>query len=600
MQNFLPLYSGVLNWLFSRIILLCLGMVASPIIGAAQQTVQFETRVPEGNEVAVGIPFEIQFSVNHRKASGFKPPALPQGFQILSGPNMMASTTIINGQATEQTAWTFEIVATKPGNFTIGPATVNVQGRSIHTKPYNIRITDSKGNGGRINLPPGADDDIFLTAEVYPSQAYVNQQVTYRVKLYTILDVESADLIEQPKFENFYFEEKRRFDTRWSYANDKGNRYAVKTLFEFALFPQKAGEYSLESTKIRVNVEKPSPFAPLLGATVPELLETPALTLKVLPLPDSLPPGFSGGVGEYFWEMALSRDTVATGEAVALTVTMRGDGDSKNFNMPRLTLPASLEGFEPNIVKEESYENGERMLHSQTVEYVLMPQEPGKYVFEPTILTFNPDSGRFVQAFRGDSIVIFAIPGLHYGTEKPLIDTSSVKIEETPPTAWHRLREHLPLGDEAPWWLGLMVLPVVLALFFLSQRSSPRKPKPQEIVRPIDEARQAREQLAALQERIPSEPAKVFYDELLKILHHYLSAKLDIPLGQLTKPVVQAYLADRRTPEKVAYGFIEVWERCERMVFAPESSASKDVAEITWRTADEAVRGLERWISGSH
>jgi hypothetical protein len=576
------------------VVFLLLSLFGPALYAQAPADVTFAAQIAP-RTVAAGATFEVSFRLDNAEGRRFRPPAFPATLRVVGGPAMTYGSTFINGRMSKSMAWTYELQAAQPGTYVVGPATVVVDGRTLRSQPQTV-VVGPPPPAGQINVPPDADERLFIAAELDRPSALPGQQVTYRIKLYTLMSVESADILELPDFQGFFHEEKRRFDTRVTTETLRGQQYAVKVLHEIALFAQDPGARSIGTARVKIGVERGGPMAPLLGPA-PVLLETQPLELEVRPLPDSLPANFTGGVGQYEWTVKTDRDSVRTGEAITLTLAVRGNGDPNRFNLPPLVLPASLETFTPKIANQENYENGEEFVHDQTVEYVILPSEPGRYSLLPELVYYDPDSNRFIRRVPADSIVFSVSPGANYGKDVPLPDTSGqISAPNQPGTPWQKFRDRLRLGDDTPWWLALLVLPVLLLLFLMGRAATPKKRVVVADPKPVDQVKLAREQLAALQVRARTDPPRVFYDELLKALHHYLSARLNIPPGQLTKPVVQAYLADRRAPAQITDTILRLWQTCEELVFAPASPSAVAPAENAWRETEAVVQELERYL----
>ena len=94
------------------------------------------------SSVPAGQPFQITFDVNAR-ASNFKMPSL-KGLNLMSGPSTgySSSMSIINGQVSQSVSNTFTIVvvADKEGTANVGAASCTVDGKSVNSRPFSIKI----------------------------------------------------------------------------------------------------------------------------------------------------------------------------------------------------------------------------------------------------------------------------------------------------------------------------------------------------------------------------------------------------------------------------------------------------------------------------
>ena len=104
------------------------------------------------NPAIVGEQILIQYSID-TKGDKFKSPNF-SGLRVLSGPNPSTSSsyTFINGKSENKisTTYSFYIKAVKEGDFNITPASIKVDGKTIKSKPYQIKVV--KGSDRVKNL----------------------------------------------------------------------------------------------------------------------------------------------------------------------------------------------------------------------------------------------------------------------------------------------------------------------------------------------------------------------------------------------------------------------------------------------------------------
>ena len=549
---------------------------------AASQS--FEAGI-NAREVVLGSTFELSFTLNDAQGNKFTPPDLGN-FKILTGPSEMRGMTIINGRSTIKQSWTYELEPRRTGTFSIGAAKVTVNGKQVESQPLSVRIVSPRARPN-VNVPPGATDNLFITGELDRTEAYPGQQVTWRIVLYTQLSIEGADIIELPDFDGFYSKEKRRFDTRVTYRTIGGKKYAVKVLHEEALFPLETGEIAIGSAKVRIGVEQGGHFGGFLMPK-PVLFQTQPAVLQVKPLPAPPPECFSGGVGQYDWSIQIDRDTLTTDDALTLTMSIRGNGDARRFAPPRLQLSDSLEVFEPKVKEEEEYENGEELVHTRVLEYVILPKEPGTYQLRPALIFFDPDSNRYRRLWGEMLPVIQVGKGAHYGLNAP-VDTIAPLVQA--PT-------DLPdIWDDLLGWFRSPVLWAVVALPFLAwglvalfrrkrtaghTSNAPARAPAAPVVKPT----------RALADLLQAGAPRAFYDALFKSLQHYLSARLMLSPAQMTQENVRRQLSERNIPSGTIQDLLSVWQTCEQALFAGQTQATQMPA--TLRSYEQALQVLEK------
>lgn len=540
--------------------------LAMPFAGAQSPVLEAQTSTPE---VVQGNVFEVGFILKNGDGIRFKAPDF-KGFKVISGPNELRSMTIVNGQTSAQMRWSYELEATETGTFEIGTAAVFVDGKPIRSKPLAIRVIPAQvGRGGKINMPPGADSELFLSAELNMTDAYVGQQVCYRLNIYTLVSLEGADLISLPDFDGFETKEKKRFDTRVQYVTQKGKKYAVKTLYEQAIYPRKSGDLLIGGAKVKAGVTQGGAFGPF-SMPKPVVLQSAPIKLTVLPLPEPMPDNFSGAVGRYEWEVEAAGDSLSTDDALTLTVNLRGNGNPRLFQPQKWPLPPGLEMFDPKIQSEETYENGEQVLDSKTLEFVILPKEPGVYSFSPELIYFNPDSNRYCSLRTDAPVQFYVAAGKNYSL--PTTPAEPMPEPESPPPT--------------PRWAWLLGLGVGLLLFgggaaiWLMRKRRKKQAAPSY---PADVAALPSQvyKAPAQQEKFSLQDAerhwqagddRAFYYALLKWLQHYLAAKLQL---SATHPglevVLQALQTRRLSTEDVQL----IWESCEQAVYGRQAMADQ-------------------------
>lgn len=551
-------------------------------VAPLQSQVVFESKGPD-REVSEGSRFEVSFTLKNAAGKRFIAPNF--GFPVSSGPVEMRGSGFINGQTYSHQTWSYELEAGKPGTYTIGPATVQTSSQTLRSQPLTIRVVQARQGRAK----PDSKEKVFLSGELDRSSAWVGQQVHYQLKLYTQLNLLDCDILELPKFDGFYARERQRFDTRTEYQTIRGQQYAVRILFEMALFPQESGEQSIGIARARVQTAN---FSTLLGS-MPSILQTQPVKLQVKALPEPAPIGFLGGIGHYEWKVKQDKDVLTTDDAATLTVTIQGNGDARRFANPKFILPEGIEGLEPKVREDEEYETGDQFVHSKTLEYAVLPKHPGEFNFTPQLLVFDPDSNRYLTLQAEQPVQLHVTPGQQYGKNTTPSDTLAVQQPLQSPllrfweisTAW--LQQPLIWGSAA----GLAAL---TALFFLFKKQRNKKPAP--APPPSAGARQkdARERFKQAYYLIRSSDSRVFYHEILKSLQDYLAAGLYIEPAQVSKEEVRERLAGLQIPEPVIQSLLQVWQTCEVAVFAGQAQSS--VMQDTWQKAETVVRQLDGYL----
>ena len=94
--------------------------------------------------VSAGENFRLEYTVNTDDAESMRLGDVPDAFEVVYGPSVSQQTSysVINGHASSSasTTFTYMLMGTKSGSFTIPPAHVVVAGKNIATDPVKVTV----------------------------------------------------------------------------------------------------------------------------------------------------------------------------------------------------------------------------------------------------------------------------------------------------------------------------------------------------------------------------------------------------------------------------------------------------------------------------
>ena len=112
------------------------------------------------SQVAVGEQFRLTYTVNTQDARGFRAGDIPHEFEVLMGPSTstQSSFQMVNGHtsSTSSITYTYIVVATKNGSFTIPPAHVTVDGKTVTSNELHIKVSGQAQQGRQQSRQQGA------------------------------------------------------------------------------------------------------------------------------------------------------------------------------------------------------------------------------------------------------------------------------------------------------------------------------------------------------------------------------------------------------------------------------------------------------------
>ena len=124
-----------------KIVFLWIALIAVGMNVFADGKVSFTASAPDA--VAVGDQFRLSYTVTTQKVRDFRAPSM-KGFDVLMGPSrsQQSSVQMINGQTTSTSSITFTyiLMATAEGDFTIPGATITADGNQMVSNSVQVRV----------------------------------------------------------------------------------------------------------------------------------------------------------------------------------------------------------------------------------------------------------------------------------------------------------------------------------------------------------------------------------------------------------------------------------------------------------------------------
>ena len=353
-------------------------------------------RVSAPSTVEVGGKFRVQFTVNTQNVSHFSAPDF-KGFEVIYGPatSSQSSFQMINGRTSQSSSiiYTYVLLAGNSGTFTIGSASVQVDGKTVKSKPVQVRVlsggaggssnggsSNGGGNygGGQSSSAPSASSsnisakDLFMTATASRTSVHEQEAILLTYKIYTLVDLTQLDG-KLPTLDGFQIQEIPLPRTKeFSIEQYNGRNYRTVTWSQYLLFPQKSGKLTIPSiTYEGVVITRNRNLDPIEAffngqsgySEVKRKITTPTLTINVSPLPNK-PEGFS--------------KEVDANEAVTLKISVQGSGNMKLISTPEVQFPKDFETYDAKV-NDNFQLTRSGLSGSKDFEYLFVPRHPGTY-----------------------------------------------------------------------------------------------------------------------------------------------------------------------------------------------------------------------------
>lgn len=563
--------------LIKNISLICFILFTS--IASAQ--VKFEAKVSK-KKLGLNERLRIDFEMN-QDGDNFEPPSFAD-FDVVGGPNTSVSNYSRNGQRSYNKTYSYFLAPKKRGKFTIKQATIEIAGETYKTFPITIEVTKAvKKPNGNTAASDMAEENIHLVAEISNTNPYLNEAITVVYKLYVSEEIGVSS--------NWREKEIPRYNDFWSQNIDikglnilegeyKGKNYRYVILRKTVLYPQKTGRLKIEPLVMDITAEVRSNkfdiFGRRLVTKVPKEVTAGSRTINVKPLPEEgKPSDFKGAVGNYSFKVTTSKTQLNASESLQAKIEVTGKGNLKLFELPKLTVPSSLEVYEPEH-KENIRTNTSGMQGGIADTYTIVPQYRGKYpVPSISFSYFDPEKETY-NRISSDEIIIDVIEGPTAGTTNTENTTASTKQNVSTNTNtfafikttsnWTNIKTEPFFRSTAFWSLTLLpFLAIPLAIVVRRQKDKRDADVDGNRIRKAD--RLAKKYLGEAKKAMGQKES--FYLALEKALHNYLKAKLNIETSDFNKEKIENLLAERQVEAPVIEDFISILENCELARYTP-------------------------------
>ncbi len=544
--------------------------------------VKFEAKVSK-NTLGVNERLRIDFEMN-QDGDNFVPPSF-QDFTVVGGPNTSVSNYWSNGKRSFTKTYSYFLSPKKQGSFTVKQAQIEIDGQVYKTFPIIIKVTKAIEKPKDPNDPAYiASQKIHLVAEVSKTAPYLNESITVLYKLYVAPNI-AANILgdkQTPQYEDFWNQniEVRAF--RPQNAKFKGEDYRYVILKKVVLYPQKTGKLKLEPYVINLNIDVPTSRYDIFGnrivRKVQQSITSSTRIVNVKPLPEEgKPADFKGAVGDFNFSVTASKSSLDAGESLQAKVRVSGKGNLKLFELPKITVPSSLEVYEPEH-KENVRTNLAGMQGEILDVYTIVPQYKGKYPLPQVSFSYFDPKAKTYKRLTSEQLVIDVVNGPSsvntdtasnntVNTNKQAVTTNSSTFSFIKTNAtWISKKEQSFFLSNIFWLLFLLPFLLIPLAIFVRRNQEKRNA---DIVgnkrRKAD--RLAKKYLSDAKKALGKKEA--FYIALEKAFHNYLKAKLHIETSDFNKEKIQSLLTERNVDLTVVSEFISILENCELARYTP-------------------------------
>ena len=541
------------------------------------------------NPAIVGEQILIEYSID-TKGSNFKSPNF-NGLRVLSGPNpsTQSSYSFVNGksQNSTKTTYSYYLKATKEGTFNISPATIKVDGKTIKSKPYQIKVV--KGSDKNKAQQKAIADNIFISVEVSKRNIVVGEQIIVTYKLFTRLELNNTELSELPDLNGFWTKD---LETSSRFKRDviDGIPYNVATVKKSVLTAQKSGKLIIDAMELKcsIRVKNNKRNRGFFGNNYQiqeEYISSKAINITVTELP-SPPPNFHGAVGEFTIKSEVDNTTANANDAITYKLTITGAGNIELIEPLAIQFPEDFEVYDPKI-SDRIFEGG-RKRSIKTFEYLLIPRYAGEYTIASSKLVYYNNKTKKYETKKTPQHNLIINANNNTEDENSTINQQIIKTEKKDihyiftTTKLKEIRDNI-LNKNL--FILIFFLPIFLIIFLWIHNTIVGKTDTNSSDWKNKKANKiALKRLKYAQNCINNNDFDSFFEEIEKSIWGYFADKFKVSIADLSKETVSTHFYSNAIDINTEKQFIALLDECEFARYAHDSNKNAQMGDILNKT----------------
>lgn len=579
------------------------------LMGFADEVV-FRAQAPK--QVVVGRPFQITYTVNQRSRD-LRAPEFSD-FDVLSGPytSTSSSTSFVNGKRTssfEQT-YTYMLMAQRAGTFTIGPATVKVDGENVQSNGVRIEVLPEDQQASPSSQPAqtsqstqtsssssASSENIFV--RTIASKTKVHEQeallVTYKLYFANVDVTQLTNNTKLPEFTGFLKQDLEQGEIQTELEHYNGRNYQTAVLYRTILYPQHSGDISIDPAKfeavLRVQTQQRprSIFDDFFGSytNVTKMLTAPGVTIHVSALPGGKPAGFSGGVGKFTLTPSISQTELQTNDAVTIKLDISGTGNMKLLKTPAIDWPEGFEPYDPKVTNNFKTTTA-GVSGTKSIEYLAIPRSAGEYTIPAVKFSYFDIDEKAYKTLSTPEYTIRVKRGA--GSEHAEGETEGQVISYTHKEDIKQLGSDIryintkqPVANNKAQvintrfiWLWYVIPALIAMILLIVLRKQIKEAADINRVRYKRANKVAQKRLKAAAAALKANDKNTFYAAIETAAWSYLSDRLSIPTADLNKENIASLLAQKGVSEALINDVMNVLSTAEFARYAPSTDHAMD------------------------
>ena len=581
------------------------------LIAIFQASAQNVIRVEAPDVVAVNEQFNVTFIIEGEKNPSDFQWSEGDDFQLVWGPQKGSSSSIqiINGKksSSHQTTFTYILIPKSTGTFQIPAATATLSGNRISSNQASIQVVSDgasssqssgqnsggKSSSGQASTSGSGDissDNLFMRLSLSRSEVVVGEPITATLKIYQRANIVGFENAKLPTFNGFWSQETYvpdNIEFKRESLDDK--IYNTAVLRTYVLIPQKSGVITIDPSELVcvINVKVNNSTSGSLFdqffqddyRQIRKRVTTPAVKVKVNPLPAGQPASFGGGVGNFGISARLTTDNLKTHDAASLIITVSGRGNVALLEEPKVNFPPDFEVYDTKTTENTDKSTGGTS-GSKSFEYPFIPRSHGDFTIDPVEYSYyDVNAGKYVtlrteplhikvaKGKGGDSAPATTVnSGVERKDVKSLADDIRFIFTGKPNLSGSG---SFFVGSAFFWiLLAMMIIGAVVVYLAFRKVAAMRADVAGTKNRRATKMAQKRLKLAG--EYLDKNLYTAFYEELHKALIGFVSDKLNMDMSEISKDNIASALTEGGVGEEQTKAFTDLLDACEFARYSPD------------------------------
>lgn len=319
---------------------------------------------------------------------------------------------------------------------------------------------------------------------------------------------------------------------------------------------------------------------------------SPTVNITVKPLPtEGKPADFSGMVGSYSFAADFDRTSLKVGEAMTLSINIKGDGLPGSIADPKLPDFSEFRSVPPeNDINKKIV--GNKVITTKNIRVFLYPKKKGEFAIpEITYSWFNPTKKKYETAKAGpwnivvekgdaSAEAIFQAPAAQ---GPAMVQKQEIESLGSDIRFIHKVNDSAnsiaPYKDILYWALFAAAIPFYLIVTFIV-RSRRKHNSNAALIRKDKADKMLKARFADARKALQKGDAKALYAALENGLVNYLSDKTNLEFKGMTRPQMKEELAKLGMKDETIAAIDSWLDKCAFARFAPVNPSTEEQKQM--------------------